>query len=378
MNPPLILYPVACDKNGFAIHIDDWERGQEVTCFGCGKDLVGRLPHDGIKPTAHFAHKADAVCSGETALHEAAKAAIVHSHGRGTLQALSWECPHCKRYWHSTDLRSLALAEEKRPCEGVVSDVLGTAATGEPRVAIEVIVTHDIEAKTCDRYRACGIDVFSFYANWGNVGDIARGAVSLEVDHRFGAVDTFSCDGCQAILRDKLEWEQRERQRKATQWWARWDALWRSVGNEAKLRALDRFREVRERRAREEAWWTKWTAVWPRMIQTTIDTWWIRWHRLWIDLGVEYMRPYRWEESWITLWEAIGNKYAFDEVERYRITRYLRDQREVWWATWIRVWKDIGQRESGAMAAWKPICRKCRDDLRADHRCPRVETLVGP
>jgi hypothetical protein len=108
------------------------------------------------------------------------------------------------------------------------------------------------------------------------------------------------------------------------------------------------------------------------MIQSTVEVWWIAWHRLWIDLGVEYMRPHRWTDRWLEAWEAIGNKYAADEVERARLGRYWRDQREVWWAAWIHMWKDIGQRESGAMAAWRPICRRCRDDLQPGHLCPRA------
>ncbi len=375
MSTPSIQYPVACDKDGFAVHIDDWQPGHDVTCFGCGKDLIGHLPHDGIKPTAHFAHKADATCNGETALHKAVKAAIFHAHATGVLQALSWECPRCKRCQRLTSLIDLALTQEARPCEGVVSDVLGCDLTGKPIVAIEVVVTHDLEAATLDRYRVFGLDVFSFSPTWGSLGDVSRGVVSLDVVHRVGSIDTSSCAGCQEIIRAKREWEERELARRADQWWDLWVGLWRSVDNEVRLCAVDSHQKEHALRAREDAWWKAWSTVWPRMIQTTIDAWWIGWHQLWIDLGAEHMRPYRWMQRWHDAWEMIGRQYAADETERERQRRNREDRCDVWWAAWLRVWKDIGQRESGAVAAWKPICRKCRDDLRPDHRCPRADAV---
>lgn len=377
-NQPPILYPVACDKDGFAVHIDDWERGHDVTCFGCDKELIGRLPHDGIKPTAHFAHKSDATCNGETALHKAAEAAILHAHATGALQTLSWECPQCTRYRHQTSLRDLVLTKEKSPCEGVVSDVLARDPSGKPVVAIEVVVTHDIEAKTLERYHASGLDVFAFFPSWVNIGDLSRGVVSLDVDHRVGVVDTSSCAGCQALLREKHEWEERERARQADQWWGLWAGLWRSVGNEARLHGVNQQWADQRLRDLDDRLWTRFASLWPRMIQTTIDAWWISWHQLWVDLGAEHVRPYRWMQRWLDAWEMIGRQYAADAIERERQRRYRDDRRDVWWATWIRVWKDIGQRESGAMAAWKPICRKCRDDLRPDHRCPRVDAASPP
>lgn len=374
----MILYPVACTEDGAAIHIDVWQRGQSVTCFGCGQELVGRLPHDGIKPTAHFAHKADTACSGETALHKAAKLAIVHSHARGVLHFLSWECPRCKRYFHQTDLRSLALREEARPCEGVVSDVLGLDVSGEPRIAIEVVVTHDVEAETLELYRARGLYVFTLRPSWGSVGDIVRGVDRLDVDHLVGVVDPDACEGCQQVLREKAEWEARLRRQAAAAWWNVWNAAWGYVGREASWRLNSRQRASQALLVREQSWWRIWAETWPRIAEQISDSWWIEWRRMWRELGDQHARPYRWARAWRSVWDAIGNLYAVDEAARVRSRAQDRDRANArqsnWWEVWTRMWPNIAQRESGVMAAWRPICRTCRQDLTPDHRCLRHPT----
>lgn len=363
--------------DGAAVHIDSWERGQAVTCFGCGHELVGRLPHDGIKPTAHFAHKADAECSRETALHKAAKAAIRLSHAGGTLQFLSWECPHCKRHSHQTDLRSLLLREEEaRPCEGVVSDVLGLDVSGEPRVAIEVVVTHDVEAETLERYRTHGIDVFALRPSWGIVGDIVRGADSLRVDSRVVFVDANACAGCQEILREKAEWEARIQKQNMLAWWSAWSAAWGYIGKQELWRLEAKQRAFVAQSTRTHFWWKSWQHVWPRIAEEISVSWWIAWRRTWREIGDQHVRPHRWWRSWRSAWEAIGNLYVVDEAVRVK-QRADDKQREntrrsSWWETWTRMWPNIAQRESGVMAAWRPICRRCRQDLTADHSCARL------
>jgi hypothetical protein len=369
-----VLYPVACGKDGAPIHIDAWERGQAVTCFGCGQSLIGRLPHDGIKPTAHFAHKGDAACSGESALHKAAKAAILYARTRGTLQSLSWECPCCKRCRHLTDLRSLVLREEDRPCAGVVSDVLGLDAAGDPHVAIEVVVTHDVEADTLERYRACDLYVFVLRPSWGLVGDVVRGVDPLPVDHLLGLIDTTACEGCQQILREKNEWKARELLRGQASWWKAWGTAWRSAGKEMLARAEDQRRTLQVQRAREVDAWRRFAEVWRRIAEQIITSWWSEWYRQWREIGAQYARPYGWLRAWQLGWDAIAKQHVAEETKqallRAQDSTRENDRRRNWWPSWIRVWTDIGQRASGVTAAWRPICRSCRQDLAPDHRCP--------
>ena len=370
----MIRYPVARDQDGAPIHIDEWERGNAVTCFGCGQDLIGRLPFDGIKPTAHFAHKADVACSGETALHKAAKAAISRSHANGALQALSWECPRCKRCLQQTDLRSVVLREEASPCKGVVSDVLGVDASEQPRIAIEVFVTHDIAAQTLERYRLLGLSVFTLRPSWGNVGDLVRGVDPLSVIHRAGFVDTAACEGCQQVVREKAEWAARERSQKVKAWWSAWASAWGYIGREVFGRFEEQRRALQVRRDREQSWWKSWANVWRRIAEKIVDAWWIEWRQLWREVGIQYVRPYNWQRAWQAAWAAVGKQYATDAAKiawrRAETEARLNARGQSWWPAWRRMWAEIGQRASGVMAAWRPICRTCRQDLTRDHQCP--------
>lgn len=367
----MLLYPIARAQDGSPVHIDAWERGQVVTCFGCDQDLVGRLPHDGIRPTAHFAHKADAACGGETALHRAAKAAIVRAHGRGVLQQLAWECPRCRRWEHRTDLRSLVLREESRPCDGVLSDVLGLDVVGDPRVAIEVIVSHDLEISTLDRYRACGVDVYSLHPSWGIVGDVMRGVERLIVDHRVG--DVADCEGCRQVLREKAAWELRAQRQRADAWWTAWGVLWISVAREESAQSEAQQLSLGRQRQRVDAWWMSWGRLWPQVATRMSDAWWVAWRKVWREIGDRYAAPHRWARAWCAAWGSIGAQYAQEEMVRARRreedARCARDRRRTWWEDWLRVWADIARRASGQLAAWRPICRHCRQDLTPGHQC---------
>lgn len=369
----MIQYPVARDQEGGAVPIEKWQRGQSVTCFGCDQELIGRLPHDGIKPTAHFAHKADAACVGETALHKAAKVAIVRARSHGALRSLVWECPRCGRYRHRTDLDLLELREEDRPCDGVVSDVLGRDAVGEPHVAIEVIVTHDVEDQTLERYRERGLQVFTLRPSWKIVADLVRGDEELMVEYRLGEVETATCVGCQQLLREKLEWQDREQRRRAAAWWHAWIAMWHRIGEEVsysiRLSRAVVLREVKER----VSWWDGWQRLWPRIGECRALEWWSAWCLTWRRIGVEYGRPYVWWKSWLRMWDDLGRHYEAREAEdqrrrtEARISENIR--RQTWWPTWIRMWADVAQHASGLVAFLRPICSHCRQHLTPAHRC---------
>lgn len=375
----MIQYPVARDAAGAALRIEDWERGQAVSCFGCGEALVGRLPHDGIKPTAHFAHRPEAECNGETALHKAAKAAIVKAHADGLLRALSWDCPHCRRCHHATDISDFALRTETSPCAGVVSDVLALASDGAPRAAIEVVVTHDLEPATLERYRASGIWVYVFRPSWGSVGDIVSGTSPLVVELRVGAVDADSCPGCRELAREKAEWEARLHAQRATAWWTSWIAVWRWVGSGAQMQLLEETCALAERTRRDLARQRAWETIWTRIARQIAETWWVEWRQAWREIGMRHEAPYRWHVAWCSVWLSVARQYALDEIERAKRRREQEERAaslgKRWWEAWLKMWPEIAKRESGTIAAWRPICRQCRQDLTRDpHVCPRAGT----
>jgi hypothetical protein len=344
----VIQYPIARAEDGSVVHIRSWQPGQIVACFGCDCELIGRLPHNGIAPTAHFAHKADTACDGEGALHKAAKEAIVRAHTSRVLSTLSWLCPRCSQLLHRTDLSQLTLHKEKVPCEGVVTDVLGLDGDGRAVVAIEVVVTHDIEPQTMDRYLALGTAVFVWRPAWNEIAAITEGSSTLGLEARHVQID--HCAGCEDRLRKKLEWLEREEQRKIA---------------EAKLREeKQRVWEVEQRRLEEAAEARRETAC----------------------LQAEKMRLY-WEDR---------------AREQRACAQREEDLRKIaaWWDPWIAAWRQIGEecahpgmrsifldliaarcaqleiaREQrlDAAIAWAgvyPICRSCGHRMASrDHRC---------
>ena len=367
-----IQYPVACAMDGTAVHISAWTdvvaatgKREAVTCFGCAQPMVGRLPSNGIKPTAHFAHSAEGACHAETALHAAAKEAIVGAHRRGALRRLEWPCPWCNQWKHQTDLSDLELRVEDIPCEGVKSDVLGRDVAGVPRVAIEVFVTHDVEEKTLARYRAQDVSVFVLSLrrgyreplSWGIVTDLALGVVDcLRVDRRLQVVDRASCVNCQRILREEAalvielasqalmrrwrvfleawrsigraaveihEEHLRESDRVRTrivEWWERWPRAWQRVGD-----------EVRIDYDRETAWWKTWSSAW---ITTVHVAWWMAWSERWRESAVDYERFHAWWRKWSANWKGV--------------VTYPRD----WWQEWAASWKKIGEDVVAPLYVW--------------------------
>jgi hypothetical protein len=255
-----------------------------------------------------------------------------------------------------------------------VSDVLGVDGSGDPIIAIEIVVTHDVEAETLERYRTHGIYVCTLRPSWGSVGDIVRGVDPLPVDLRVGFIDTASCEGCQQVAREKAEWEARARRQQAAAWWQAWIAAWRYIGNDEQSRLDAEQRALLTSRTLEDARWKAWTALWPRIAENIVDTWWIAWRHVWRELGVIHVQPHQWQRSWQAAWDAIGKQYAIEEAARAR-RREAEAERErtrgsTWWDAWLKLWPEIALRESGTKAAWRPICRRCRRDLMQDHLCP--------
>lgn len=326
------------------MHISAWQPGQGVTCFGCDRDLIGRLPHNGIAPTAHFAHKADHACDGEGALHKAAKEALVRAHAQH-LRALLWLCPLCLQTTHITDLSQLILHKEKAPCEGVVTDVLGLGSDGRAAVAIEVVVTHDIETQTMDRYRTLGAAVFVWRPAWNEVAAITH---MLWVEARHVQVD--GCAGCEELQRKKREWLEREEQRKIAEAKRR-AAIQRA--QEAEQRWLEKEAEARKEAARVQA--EKARLHWEARAQEQRER----------AQREEFLRQIAvWWDPWILVWRQIGEEYAHPGV-RSRFLDLIGARCEQ-----LNIVRDRRLAAASAWASVYPFCRSCGHRmLTRDHRC---------
>jgi len=119
------------------------------TCPGCGDELVARL---GAVRARHFAHRPGSTCpltAPETALHFNAKARLLalcaDAFAGARAVTVLTRCPACRR----GDPRPLADLGDAAAAEGAVgalrADVLLTRR-GEPALALEVLVTHAVDA----------------------------------------------------------------------------------------------------------------------------------------------------------------------------------------------------------------------------------------
>ena len=76
-----IKYKHAYDENGKLVCIDNISKedrkSHKYTCVGCGNPLLPRAIGSKYR-RAHFYHKEEVVCSGETYLHKLTKQVIKH------------------------------------------------------------------------------------------------------------------------------------------------------------------------------------------------------------------------------------------------------------------------------------------------------------
>jgi hypothetical protein len=118
-------------------------------CPGCGEEVI---PHLGARRARHFAHRPGSACpltSPETALHFNAKARLLalcdEAFRRTRRVTLLTRCAACRR----PDPRDLAALGDEAISEGAVgtlrADVLVRRA-GAPALALEVLVTHAVDA----------------------------------------------------------------------------------------------------------------------------------------------------------------------------------------------------------------------------------------
>ena len=161
--PRTIQYPMAYVKPYSPVHIDEAEQGDLHYCLGCDQQMITRK---GEVRQHHFAHKPPfSDCDSDNALHETAKANI----SRGFLQAaesdekytLSFPCADCQTPIKTNIAEAGAnIASERSVVLGTRSDLMVTKQDGtEPRVIIEIVVHHDLEPVTRQKYEDSQIPV---------------------------------------------------------------------------------------------------------------------------------------------------------------------------------------------------------------------------
>lgn len=177
-----ITYPFALDPKGDLVSAETAQKGSLFVCAGCSDELILRR---GDQRRAHFAHKAGAaVCAPESALHRFAKQTVKRrlevALSQGSPYPIRWQC-ECCRHWHHGDIakRTQEVLIERR-FEGFRPDLLLIAGTGKPRAAIEIVVSHSLEAETREMYERTGLPVVLYRATWENTEALSRGITASQ------------------------------------------------------------------------------------------------------------------------------------------------------------------------------------------------------
>ena len=167
---PTLLNPWALDEKGKLVSAEHAHKGHYYTCPKCHEQLTpckkGNGPH---ARRDHFKHKPDSSCDFYTAhapeseIHKIAKQRVhdlLHSCiDRQMGFPMVWTCSDCGKDSNG-DLLKMATAVETEKDLGVARpDVALTDREGKTIIAIEIVVTHDIEPETMQFYEQNGIAV---------------------------------------------------------------------------------------------------------------------------------------------------------------------------------------------------------------------------
>ena len=202
-----ILYPLARDGNGRAVHIQEAPKGHWYQCFGCSAPMVTR---QGTKRQWHFAHKPpfERCADPDKALHDTAKTVIMQGFSDAVKQQgeylLGCPCKECgKRVSRNSAIPGASIEAEKTLVAGTRSDLV-VNQPGRPSVIIEIVVTHDLEPETRESYEAAEVPVLKIRPAWDTVVDLGSGIITGDTLN----VPPVLCAAC----RDAAERQRKQRE----------------------------------------------------------------------------------------------------------------------------------------------------------------------
>ncbi len=206
-----ILYPSAYIIPYEPVDIGEAVKGRIHYCFGCHQEMVLKR---GLIRRPHFAHKPPFnYCDSDDALHETAKANICKGflHAVEVRQAynLSYPCSKCRLpILANVADAGATIASEKSVVPGTRSDLVVTKDDGiTPRVIIEIVVTHNLEPDTRQKYEDSDVPVVKVRPTWEDVATLTEAATGCEALN----VQTTLCKDCRIIdAKNQREAEQRQ------------------------------------------------------------------------------------------------------------------------------------------------------------------------
>ena len=180
-NKKNILYPLARDSAGHAVHIQEAPKGHSYQCFGCSAPMMTR---QGTRRRWHFAHTPpfERCTDPDKALHDTAMALIMRGFSDALKQQteylLGCPCEECGKTVSRNIARpGASIDAEESLVPGTRSDLV-IHQPGKDPVIIEIVVTHDLEPETSESYKRAGIPVLKVRPGWDTVLDMGYGIIT--------------------------------------------------------------------------------------------------------------------------------------------------------------------------------------------------------
>ena len=174
-----ILYPVALAADGKIVFIRAAVSGNEYRCLHCGQWMVARK---GEINAPHFAHYRAGDCEPDSALHTYAQRLIQEGHAAAGEYRAEFQCQGCGE-WKGVDIKDWECNKEVYLVKDARSDI--AFMKGEHKLAIEIVVTHDIESSARSAYSDANIPVLIVRPTWATVGDLYQGIKAYALLSRF-------------------------------------------------------------------------------------------------------------------------------------------------------------------------------------------------
>ena len=178
-----IQYPLALDSSAQLVHIFSASRTANYHCPSCSTRFTPRL---GRERAWHFAHLPGGVrCDPDLILHTTAKYLIVQTFDKKKAAnedyPLIYNCPegHPREFsltkWFDEAMLEYSLVESTRSDVAFLSE--------KAPAALEVVVTHDIEDSTLERYASALVPVFKVTPTWETIEDFGQAINCSEAFH---------------------------------------------------------------------------------------------------------------------------------------------------------------------------------------------------
>ena len=167
---PFIAYPFARNRYWTPVPISMARRGMPYFCVGCKNPMITKM---GDVNAHHFAHKTNASCNPDNALHETAKISIIEKFKEYSKAKKDWiidvpcfVCGEATKY-NLTD-GSAEIKQELTVIEHTRSDIAVLKSDMSVHTILEVAVTHDLEDITRRLYVESKIPVIVIAPSWSN------------------------------------------------------------------------------------------------------------------------------------------------------------------------------------------------------------------